>query len=197
MEQKFRPVLSVRIFGGEAKCFGPGVAELLRRVEEHHSLRAAANSMCMAYSKAWTVIKNAENAPIADRKTFTLSDGRTVNVFPCIQGGTLTGVALEQFGSGYGGDLGVVVGFRIQEDTLAGIGITTMKETAGVGTKVKEPSFLKQFPGKSLPVQLRSQGGEIDAISGATVSSNGVITAVDKAVAIYKELKPLLLETWK
>ena len=143
------------------------------------------------------VFKNAENAPIADRKTFTLSDGRTVNVFPCIQGGTLTGVALEQFGSGYGGDLGVVVGFRIQEDTLAGIGITTMKETAGVGTKVKEPSFLKQFPGKSLPVQLRSQGGEIDAISGATVSSNGVITAVDKAVAIYKELKPLLLETWK
>ena len=143
------------------------------------------------------VFKNAENAPIADRKTFTLSDGRTVNVFPCIQGGTLTGVALEQFGSGYGGDLGVVVGFRIQEDTLAGIGITTMKETAGVGTKVKEPAFLKQFPGKSLPVQLRSQGGEIDAISGATVSSNGVITAVDKAVAIYKELKPLLLETWK
>ena len=62
MEQKFRPVLSVRIFGGETKCFGPGVAELLRRVEEHHSLRAAANSMCMAYSKAWTVIKNAENA---------------------------------------------------------------------------------------------------------------------------------------
>ena len=143
------------------------------------------------------VFKNAENAPIADRKTFTLADGRTVNVFPCIEGGTLTGVALEQFGSGYGGDLGVIVGFRIQEDTLAGIGITTMKETAGVGTKVKEPAFLKQFPGKSLPVQPRSQGGEIDAISGATVSSNGVITAVDKAVAIYKELKPLLLETWK
>lgn len=62
MEQKFRPVLSVRIFAGEEKCFGPGVAELLRRVEEHHSLRAAANSMCMAYSKAWTVIKNAEAA---------------------------------------------------------------------------------------------------------------------------------------
>ena len=62
MEQKIKPVLSVRIFAGEAKCFGPGIAELLRRVEEHHSLRAAANSMCMAYSKAWTVVKNAEAA---------------------------------------------------------------------------------------------------------------------------------------
>lgn len=59
MEKNFRPVLSVRIFR-EGKCFGPGVAELLRRVQEHHSLRSAAISMEMAYSKAWTVIKNSE-----------------------------------------------------------------------------------------------------------------------------------------
>ena len=143
------------------------------------------------------VFKNAENSPIEDRRSFTLADGRRVNVFPCMEGGRLTGVAVEQFGSGYGGDLGVVVGFRIAEDTLAGIGITTMKETAGVGTRVKEPSFLKQFPGKALPVKLRNQGGEIDAISGAAVSSNGVIGAVAKAVDVYQELKPLLLETWK
>lgn len=59
MSRTFRPVLSIRIFG-EGKCFGPGVAELLRRVKSAHSLRAAAVSMEMAYSKAWTVIKNAE-----------------------------------------------------------------------------------------------------------------------------------------
>ena len=44
--------LTVRIFT-DRKCFGPGVAELLRRVRELHSLRAAAMSMNMAYSKAW------------------------------------------------------------------------------------------------------------------------------------------------
>ncbi len=59
MEQKFKPVLSLRIYG-EAKCFGPGIAQLLNRVEEKHSLRAAAISMGMAYSKAWTIIKTAE-----------------------------------------------------------------------------------------------------------------------------------------
>ena len=59
MEQKYRPVVSLRIFG-EEKCFGPGVAQLLRRVEEKHSLRAAALSMGMAYSKAWTIVKTAE-----------------------------------------------------------------------------------------------------------------------------------------
>ena len=61
MKEKFRPVLSVRIFA-DAKCFGPGVAELLHRVQELNSLRAASMSMGMAYSKAWTIIKNAEKS---------------------------------------------------------------------------------------------------------------------------------------
>lgn len=56
MEQTFRPVLTIRIFG-EEKCFGPGVAVLLRKVRELHSLRAAAMSIGMAYSKAWTILK--------------------------------------------------------------------------------------------------------------------------------------------
>ena len=51
--------LTVRIFT-DRKCFGPGVAELLRRVRELHSLRAAAMSMNMAYSKAWTIVKSSE-----------------------------------------------------------------------------------------------------------------------------------------
>lgn len=61
METKdaLRAVVSVRLFT-DRKCFGPGIAELLRRVDEHHSLRAAAQSMGMAYSKAWTITKNAE-----------------------------------------------------------------------------------------------------------------------------------------
>ncbi len=59
MRNDLRPVVSVRLFT-DRKCFGPGVAELLRRVDERRSLRAAAQSMEMAYSKAWTIIKKAE-----------------------------------------------------------------------------------------------------------------------------------------
>ena len=59
MEKKLHAILSVRIFTDQ-KCFGPGVAQLLLRTDELHSLRAAAMSMSMAYSKAWTVIRNAE-----------------------------------------------------------------------------------------------------------------------------------------
>lgn len=61
MEQTFRPVLTIRIFG-EEKCFGPGVAVLLRKVRELHSLRAAAMSIGMAYSKAWTILKTAQQS---------------------------------------------------------------------------------------------------------------------------------------
>lgn len=54
-----RPVITARLYR-EGKCFGPGVAMLLRRVRTLRSLRAAAMDMDMAYSKAWTILRNAE-----------------------------------------------------------------------------------------------------------------------------------------
>lgn len=59
--KQLRYHISCRLFADE-KCFGPGVAQLLHCVERLHSLRAAAAEMEMAYSKAWTIIKNSENA---------------------------------------------------------------------------------------------------------------------------------------
>lgn len=59
MNEQLHPVLSVRLFTDE-KCFGPGVASLLQRIRTCHSLRAAAMDMGMAYSKAWTILKTAE-----------------------------------------------------------------------------------------------------------------------------------------
>ena len=56
---KLYPKLTVRLFADE-KCFGPGVAQLLQRVDSLHSLRAAALSMEMSYSKAWNIVKRAE-----------------------------------------------------------------------------------------------------------------------------------------
>ena len=51
--------ITARLFA-EEKCFGPGVARLLAAVDELHSLRSAAASMNMAYSKAWSIIRAAE-----------------------------------------------------------------------------------------------------------------------------------------
>ncbi len=57
--KQLRCLVTVRIFG-EDKCFGPGVADLLERVDRLHSLRKATMEMGMAYSKAWRIVKVAE-----------------------------------------------------------------------------------------------------------------------------------------
>lgn len=54
--------MTVRLYADQEKCFGPGISKLLHQVEELHSLRAAAISMDMAYSKAWSIIRQAENS---------------------------------------------------------------------------------------------------------------------------------------
>lgn len=59
-KKQLRCQVSVRIFG-EEKCFGPGVADLLERVDRLHSLRKATMEMDMAYSKAWKIVKIAES----------------------------------------------------------------------------------------------------------------------------------------
>ena len=61
MATKLRYTLMLRVYG-EEKIFGPGIAELLERVDETHSLRKATLDMGMAYSKAWRIVKTAENA---------------------------------------------------------------------------------------------------------------------------------------
>lgn len=59
MEEKLSFRFAIRLFKGE-KAFGPGIATLLRAVEQTGSLQKAAESMGMAYSKAWKMIKELE-----------------------------------------------------------------------------------------------------------------------------------------
>ncbi len=59
MENQLSVKISVRLFTDD-KCFGPGIASLLHRVEVYQSLRSAAAAMGMAYSKAWTILKSCE-----------------------------------------------------------------------------------------------------------------------------------------
>ncbi|MEF2144985.1 MAG: FMN-binding protein [Desulfovibrionaceae bacterium] len=138
-----------------------------------------------------SVFDGFDNDPIKERQSFTVpSTGQSVEVFPARKSGNLLGVAFEAKGQGYGGELGVMVGFTFGPDGMAGIGITTMKETPGVGSRVAKHGFTGQFRGHGLEnLALRSQGGDIDAVSGATISSTAAMEAVGKALQIYSELK--------
>ena len=138
-----------------------------------------------------------ENNPLTERKKFTLPDGKSVTVFPAKRGGKLYGVAMEEFAKGYGGEVGVVVGIDAQNSRLIGIGVTTMKETPGLGTLIAAPKFSGQFRNAPLNAALRARGGTIDAVAGATISSTAAVESVRKAVAVYEQLKGEIASAWQ
>lgn len=145
------------------------------------------------------IMAGAANDPLVDR--FKLADGQTDREFYVgIFEGAPRVVAFESFGKGYEGELGVIVAVNVENDQIVGIGVTTHRETPGVGARVKsDPSFAEQFKGLPLkePFKIRPDGGQIDAISGASFSSRGVCEAVTKATDVYKKYKENILEKLK
>jgi electron transport complex protein RnfG len=88
----------------------------------------------------------------------------------------------------------------VEDDKLAGVGVTTHKETPGLGARAKEdPSFSKQFTGipATDAVKVTQDGGGINALGGATITSRAVCAGTSSAIEIYKKLKPTLVEKLK
>ena len=142
------------------------------------------------------ILEGASNAPIDDR--FKIVDqGVERNFFIGVFDGKAGSVAFESSGKGFGGDIGIMVGVNTSDDSIVGVGVTTHSETPGVGSKAKsDPSFVAQFKDKPLvgAFQVKSDGGQVDALSGATVTSRGVSVALTDAGAIYERLKPQIVE---
>ena len=78
--------------------------------------------------------------------------------------------------------------------------VTTHKETPGLGARAKDdPTFSAQFMGKSIAdtFSVSTDGGQISALSGATITSRAVCSGVNQAVETYNRLKPQLEEKIK
>ena len=138
-----------------------------------------------------TIFEGAENNPINDR--FILKDGDVERtVFVAYYEGKPGAVALETFGKGYGGDVGLMVGINLKDDKVMGVGVTTHAETPGMGAKAKsDPKFVAQFKDQPIdqPIKITSDGGSINAISGATITSRAVSTAATEAGELYTKMK--------
>ena len=93
-----------------------------------------------------------------------------------------------------------MVGIDVKDDKLLGVGVTTHGETPGMGAKAKsDPNFVAQYKGLSIekPIKVTQDGGSINAISGATITSRAVSAATTEAGEIYQKLKPQLEEQIK
>jgi len=102
--------------------------------------------------------------------------------------GTVVGYAAEgKDGGGYGGDIVLMVGFEKDKKTLVCYKTLKASETPGLGMKLNSPEFADQFRGKNATVlKLKKKGGEIEAITSATITSKAVLKAIADA---QKKLK--------
>ena len=93
---------------------------------------------------------------------------------------------------GYGGDIQFSVGVST-DDTLTGISILSIGETAGLGMKAKNADFQEQFVGLpatgSLEYTKTGEEGKIDALSGATITTNAMTNGTNAAIAFYNSIK--------
>jgi electron transport complex protein RnfG len=82
---------------------------------------------------------------------------------------------------GFAGPIQMLVGVSPYLE-VTGVHILRMRETAGIGTRIDEHSFLGLFAGRIYPIYMGTEDNEIDTLSGATVSARAVVYGVNSAL---------------
>jgi electron transport complex protein RnfG len=104
--------------------------------------------------------------------------------------GDLAGVAFKVVApDGYSGSIEIMVGVDL-EGIVTGIEILAQTETPGLGSKIKQARFKRQFLGKSLDNadwRVKKDGGVFDQLTGATISPRAVVAAVAEGLKFYRE----------
>jgi Na+-translocating ferredoxin:NAD+ oxidoreductase subunit G len=103
--------------------------------------------------------------------------------------GKMSGLAVKSFAKGYNGNIWILVGFQA-DGTIYGIRMLKQSESKGKGSQVADEVFIKQFYGKH-PAKdklfLNENGGNIDAISHATISCDAFCKAVENAWLAFQK----------
>lgn len=97
-------------------------------------------------------------------------------------GDTPIGYCVEITSAGFGGDLGLMVAYET-DLTLKGVHVISNSETPGVGSKAVDPngSYLPQYKGLDGTKESLALGTDLDAVSGATISSRAILDGVNAA----------------
>ena len=101
--------------------------------------------------------------------------------------GNKVGYVFVTVSKGYGGDVKIMTGID-KNGAVTGISPLELNETAGLGMKAQNASFLDQFKGKVKDIAVNknsASGNEIQALTGATITSKAVTVAVNEALSYY------------
>jgi Na+-translocating ferredoxin:NAD+ oxidoreductase subunit G len=137
-----------------------------------------------------TVVQGYDNNPVQEKYKMATPDGSdSLEFFPARKGEELIGMAIKTKSSkGYSGEISIMVGFNM-EGEIQNIFVIEHKETPGLGSKMTAPAFVNQFLGKNpeqMKLRVKKDGGDVDAITGATISSRAYAQAIQLAFDTFK-----------
>lgn len=147
------------------------------------------------------IVPAFDNNPYEEQDTVALeSEPRPLIVYPATQGGQPVGYAIETYtDAGFAGHIDIMVGFDMQSQ-IVGFKVLKHEETPGLGAKIQEwftspaPSadLIRDVRGLDMsqasPLKVSKDGGKVDAITAATISSRAFIDALERAYRVYQSV---------
>ncbi len=126
---------------------------------------------------------------------------KEITVYRGTKDGKVTGLAYEIYGSGYAGEIKLMLGVDAQGKVL-GVRVLAHKETPGLGDKidVKKTDWILRFTDLSLgnpPLdkwKVKKDGGQFDQFAGATITPRGVVKAIREGLQFFDAHKAQMLE---
>jgi len=130
------------------------------------------------------VVPDFTNNPNDEMFRLATGEGDSLDVYPAKNDGEIVGYAINSYTpDGFSGNISLIAGFK-PDGTITGISVLEHKETPGLGTKMTETEFSGQFVGKNpeeFILKVKKDGGQVDAITAATISSRAYCDAVQRA----------------
>jgi len=145
------------------------------------------------------VLPDFDNNPADDIQLIKSAKAKdSIEVYPAYLDNEFVGAAvMGTTDKGFSGLIKIMVGFT-PKGAIINIAVLEQKETPGLGTKIKSETFLKQFKGLNLSsykLKVKKDGGEIDAITGATISSRAFCEATQIAYDMFTAKNHSLIES--
>lgn len=130
-----------------------------------------------------------DNDPNADVWKMETPDGGVLEFYPAKKAGEAIGTAVKTYtNNGFGGQVWLMVGFN-PDGTISNYSVLEHKETPGLGSKMDtwftkdgKGSVIGKKPGTT-GLKVSKDGGDVDAITAATISSRAFLDAVNRAAA--------------
>lgn len=129
-----------------------------------------------------------ENRQMDINRQYIEAGNKIYSVFQAKTDGKTDGWVVKASGQGYADRIELLVGVDAKAETITGLFVLDQKETPGLGNKIMEPAWRSQFNNKPTLQQMTavktkaSAANEINAITGATISSKAVCDIVNQTM---------------